>query len=112
MVAELRAGGVGVRFRNPVGWFYAQMPIRNHKKLVAIDSRVVYVGGINFSDHNFAWHDVMLRIEDERLCRFLIEDYEWTWRGVDQATACHLDGVDFHILGGGATRRSSRCCST
>jgi cardiolipin synthase len=105
MVDELRANGVGVRFRNPVGWFYAQLPIRNHKKLVAIDSRVVYVGGINFSDHNFAWHDLMLRIEDERLCRFLADDYEWTWRGVDQTTARRFDGVEFHILGG---RRNER----
>jgi cardiolipin synthase A/B len=100
MVAELESAGVGVRFRNPPGFLYHRMPIRNHKKLVALDGRVAYVGGINFSDHNFAWHDLMLRIEDERLCRFLIEDYEWTWRGVDQATATHLEHVDFHILGG------------
>jgi cardiolipin synthase A/B len=100
MVRDLEAAGVGVRHRNPVGWFYARMPIRNHKKLVAIDGRVAYVGGINFSDHNFAWHDLMLRIEDERVCRFLAEDYEWTWRGVDQATAHRFPGLDFHILGG------------
>ena len=99
-VAELRAAGVGVRFTNPAGWFYTRMPIRNHKKLVAIDGRVAYVGGINFSDHNFAWHDLMLRIEDEGLARFLVEDFDWTWRGVDQATARRFAGLDVHVLGG------------
>ena len=99
-VAELRAAGVGVRFTNPAGWFYARMPLRNHKKLVAIDGRVVYVGGINFSDHNFAWHDLMLRIEDQGVARFLAEDFDWTWRGVHQATARRFEGLDFHVLGG------------
>ena len=42
----------------------------------------------------------MVRVEDEDFARFLIEDYEWTWRGVDQATARSFEGIDFHILGG------------
>jgi cardiolipin synthase len=100
-VDELRAAGVGVHFTNPAGWFYARMPIRNHKKLVALDGRVAYVGGINFSDHNFAWHDLMLRIEDDDVARFLAEDFEWTWRGVHQATARRFAGLDLHVLGGG-----------
>ena len=29
---------------------------------------VAYIGGINFSDHNFAWHDLMLRIAPMVLC--------------------------------------------
>jgi cardiolipin synthase len=97
---RMRAAGVVVRFTNPAGWFYARFPIRNHKKLIAIDGRVAYFGGINFSDHNFAWHDLMVRVEDEAFTRFLIEDYEWTWRGFDQATARHFEGIEFHILGG------------
>jgi cardiolipin synthase A/B len=100
MVRDLRGAGIGVRFRNPAGFLFRRMPTRNHKKLVAIDGRVAYVGGINFSDHNFAWHDLMLRVEDEAAAGFLAEDFEWTWRGVDQATARRFDGLDLHVLGG------------
>jgi cardiolipin synthase len=100
MVEDLRAAGVGVRFTNPAGWFYSRMPMRNHKKLVVLDGRVAYLGGINFSDHNFAWHDLMLRIEDERVASLVREDFDWTWRGVDQATARAFGGLELHVLGG------------
>ncbi len=102
LVAELRAAQVGVRFTNPAGLLYTRMPMRNHKKLVAIDGRVAYVGGINFTDHNFAWHDLMLRIEDEEVARFLAEDFEWTWRGVHQATARRFGALEMHSLSGRA----------
>jgi cardiolipin synthase len=100
MVGELRGSGVGVRFSNPAGWFLHRILARNHKKLVAIDGRVAYVGGINFSDHNFAWHDLMLRIEDPAVAGFLAEDFEWTWRGTDQTTARRFGGLEIHVLGG------------
>ena len=105
MVREMRGAGVGVRFSNPAGWFLRRMALRNHKKLVAIDGRVAYVGGINFSDHNFAWHDLMLRIEDPAVAGFLAEDFEWTWRGVDQTTARRFEGLEVHVMGG---RRNER----
>jgi cardiolipin synthase len=97
---RLRGAGVGVRFTNPAGWFYARFPLRNHKKLVVLDGCVAYVGGINFTDHNFGWHDLMLRIEDARVAEFLAQDFDWTWRGIHQATARCFEGLDFHVLGG------------
>jgi cardiolipin synthase len=63
-IAELRAAGVPVRYVNPLGPLLVRFPVRNHKKLAVVDGRAAYLGGINFSDHNFAWHDVMLRIDD------------------------------------------------
>ena len=83
MIDRLRSGGVGVRFSGPAGRFLSRLPARNHKKLVAIDDRVAYVGGINFSDHNFLWHDLMLRVEDEGFVRFLREDFEGTWNALE-----------------------------
>jgi cardiolipin synthase len=100
MVASLRSAGVGVRFTNPAGWLYARMPMRNHKKLVALDGRVAYLGGINFSDHNFAWHDLMLRIEDPALAGLLAEDFDWTWQGIHQATSRSFGALELHVLGG------------
>jgi cardiolipin synthase len=59
---------------------------RSHKKLAVFDDRVAYLGGINFSDHNFEWHDMMLRVEDERLARSLAEDFRASWERRSVAT--------------------------
>ncbi|HEX9189721.1 MAG TPA: phospholipase D-like domain-containing protein, partial [Vicinamibacteria bacterium] len=63
MFRDLGQSGVPVRFSGPLGPLLSRAPARDHKKLVLVDERVAYVGGINFSDHNFAWRDLMLRIE-------------------------------------------------
>jgi cardiolipin synthase len=91
---------VGVRFSGPAGRFLERLPARNHKKLVAVDDRVAYVGGINFSDHNFLWHDLMLRVEDEGFVRFLREDFEGTWCGRQKAAQWELPGLVLHSLDG------------
>jgi len=100
MIDRLRSGGVGVRFSGPAGRFLERLPARNHKKLVAVDDRVAYVGGINFSDHNFLWHDLMLRVEDEGFVRFLREDFEGTWNGTQQAAQWASPGLVLHSLDG------------
>ncbi len=100
MIDRLRRGGVGVRFSGPAGRFLERLPARNHKKLVAVDDRVAYVGGINFSDHNFLWHDLMLRVEDEGFVRFLREDFEGTWNGRQEAAQWALPGLVLHSLDG------------
>ena len=100
MVRGMRRQGAGVRFVNPAGAFFHRFPARNHKKLVVVDGRVAYVGGINFSDHNFAWHDLMLRIEDERTAGFLHADFLATWAGHDCAGSLRLPGLTLHTLDG------------
>lgn len=80
-VRRLRAGGVGVRFGNPIGPSPVRLLRRSHKKLAVVDERVAYLGGINFSDHNFAWHDMMLRVESDQLGRILAEDFRASWEG-------------------------------
>jgi len=100
MIGRLRRGGVGVRFSGPAGRFLERLPARNHKKLVAVDDRVAYVGGINFSDHNFLWHDLMLRVEDPGLVRFLREDFEATWSGKPRASQASLPGLVLHSMDG------------
>ena len=75
-VRRLRKGGAGVRFGNPIGPWPVNLLRRNHKKLVVVDDRVAYLGGINFSDHNFAWHDMMFRVEDSRLAQLLSADFQ------------------------------------
>lgn len=105
MVRGMRRQGALVRFVNPAGACFRRFPARNHKKLVAVDGRVAYVGGINFSDHNFAWHDLMLRIEDERAAGFLHEDFLATWAGHDALGSLRLPGLTLHTLDGRQNER-------
>jgi cardiolipin synthase len=100
MIRGLRRQGVPVRFVNPAGPLFWRFPARNHKKLVSIDRRIAYLGGINFSDHNFAWHDLMLRIEDARVAEFLEDDFLATWEGRNRADSLRLPELELHILDG------------
>ncbi|MEZ5357420.1 MAG: phosphatidylserine/phosphatidylglycerophosphate/cardiolipin synthase family protein [Candidatus Zixiibacteriota bacterium] len=75
MVTELKGNGVAVTFVNPFGWLYCHIPRRNHKKIIVVDDDICYIGGINFSDHNFAWHDLMMRIENPQATEFLANDF-------------------------------------
>lgn len=102
MAETLRDNGVGVLHVDPIGLALHRVPTRNHKKLAVIDNRIAYLGGINFTDHNFAWHDLMVRIEDPAMARYLAEDMEATWNGrarssrgvFGKATLYCSDGMD------------------
>lgn len=91
---RLRAQGVGVQRTAPPGPLWRYMLYRNHKKMVVLDDRIAFVGGINISDHNARWHDFMVRIEGP-LAAVLAHDFRTTWDGetVPLATAC--PGEDF-----------------
>lgn len=80
MFAALEASGVGVRVTNPIAGNWLRYPLRNHKKLLVIDD-VAWIGGINFSDHNFAWHDMMLRLEGAEIADWLAGTFQYDWTG-------------------------------
>lgn len=101
-VRRLREGGVGVRFSNPLGPSPWNVVRRNHKKIAVFDGRIAYLGGINFSDHNFAWHDMMFRVECEDLARFLDRDFLATWEGKPQARDAHAGSLRVISLNGRA----------
>ena len=104
MKRELERAGVQIRFTNPFGVTPRRLVSRNHKKLVAIDNRVAYFGGVNFSEHNAAWHDMMLRVEDEDVSAFLREDFLSTWSGRNRVAQVHFDGVELFTLDGRTNR--------
>lgn len=80
-VRRLRRQHVAVKFCNPLGPPLANLVRRSHKKLAVIDGRIAYLGGINFSEHNFAWHDMMFRIESPELGSALAGDFRASWNG-------------------------------
>ena len=108
LVRTLRAAGVGVRFGRPFGFLGRRMLRRDHKKLLLFDGRVAYLGGINFSEHNFAWHDLMVRIEHPGVTRFLQRDFAHSWEGRSHAESRDFAdlGLDLHALPGRGNREA------
>jgi cardiolipin synthase len=100
LVDRLCVGGVPVRKTHGMGPLFAGFFSRNHKKLVVIDRTVAYTGGINFCRHNFAWHDVMLRMEGEEVADFLAVDFLETWEGRNRHAVRSFGVNDVHLLDG------------
>ncbi|MDB5670514.1 MAG: hypothetical protein JWO25_1473 [Alphaproteobacteria bacterium] len=94
MFRALEQCGVGVRITNPLRGNPLVYGLRNHKKLIVADD-VAYIGGLNFSDHNFDWHDMMLRIEGRQAADFLASDFQSTWQG--DARLKHLSSGDLDL---------------
>src|SRR5262249_42223739 len=84
MTEQLQAAGTAIKFTNPYRPTPRKLLSRNHKKLIVIDDETAYIGGINFSEHNAAWHDMMLRITDAKAVAFLKRDFLSTWGGHNQ----------------------------
>jgi len=106
MVRQLEGAGIETRFTNPYGLSPRRLLSRNHKKLIVLDDATAYIGGINFSEHNADWHDMMLRIEDETVARFLREDFVATWNGHDRVTHRQFDGIEFFTADGRSNREA------
>lgn len=96
MMARLESAGVPIRFTNPYGLTPRKLLSRNHKKLLVLDDRVAYLGGINFSEHNAGWHDMMFRIDDPEAVSFLRHDFNETWAGRNLRTV--RQGAGLKIL--------------
>lgn len=86
MYRRLRQAGVELTFTHPHGPGNLFSLARNHKKLFVIDDDV-YLGGINVSDHNFAWHDFMVRVRDDRILTDVVEDFDYTLAGGRRSVA-------------------------
>ncbi|WP_374527924.1 cardiolipin synthase [Novosphingobium sp.] len=98
--ADLAAGGVDARPALPVGgivWtlIRGRVDLRNHRKLLILDNRVVWCGSQNGADPEFRikprfapWVDVMTRWEGPvaRHCQFLFAS-DWMAEGGDDVTA-------------------------
>jgi len=109
MRRELESAGTKIRFTNAYRPTLRTLLSRNHKKLIVIDESTAYIGGINFSEHNAAWHDLMLRIDDAEAVAFLREDFLSTWN--DRDCFAHGDFHEFELftLDGRDNRRAFQC---
>jgi cardiolipin synthase A/B len=102
LLEHLRAHGVDVRFGRPYGPGQDNLAARDHKKIVVVDD-TAYVGGINFSAHNFVWHDLMLRVVDPGLAEVLAVDVRRSRDGESGLSVAAADGIEIVTgRGGGA----------
>ena len=110
LAENLRAAGVDVRHGRPFGLLARRFLHRDHKKLILVDDRVSYLGGVNFAEHNFRWHDLMLRVEHSGLAEFLQRDFERSWDGRAAAEVRRFDDLnaEIHLLPGRRNRRHYR----
>ncbi|MGI8842028.1 MAG: phospholipase D-like domain-containing protein [Caulobacteraceae bacterium] len=104
MFGHMASVGAGVRLTNPMGPLFWRFPARNHKKLIVADN-VAYVGGINFSDHNFGWHDFMVRLEGARAADLLAADFEATYAGAPRPWRAELGAIRLISLDGRSNAR-------
>ncbi|MCS7259090.1 MAG: phosphatidylserine/phosphatidylglycerophosphate/cardiolipin synthase family protein [candidate division WOR-3 bacterium] len=74
MIEDLRRAKILVYRTRPYGLFGFFFAARNHKKLIIIDN-YSYLGGINISDHNYAWHDMMICFNEPKITNALLKDF-------------------------------------
>ena len=104
MFREIKHAGVELKFTNAFGVTPRRLLSRNHKKLIVVDNTTAYFGGINFSEHNAAWHDLMLRTDDADAVAFLREDFLSTWTGSDRVGHAQYNGLELFTLDGRTNR--------
>lgn len=106
MISRLQQGGITIKYTNPYGVAPRKLLSRNHKKLIVIGEDIAYVGGINFSEHNAQWHDMMFRIQDREAIAFLRQDFLETWKGRDSHKDGKFDGLEILSADGRHNRAS------
>lgn len=69
VIQEIRENGGRVTFYNAIGWLNMIRPStwfpRNHTKVLLIDSKVAFVGGVCLADYMKGWQDMHARLTGE-----------------------------------------------
>lgn len=112
LITQLRAHGVDVRYGRPLGLGAAGRRARDHKKLIVVDDDLAYVGGINFSEHNFLWHDLMLRVATPGAAEFLAADFERTWQSKSVTALQKFAGLELVCAAGDGDRAIEEAITT
>jgi cardiolipin synthase len=78
--APLTAAGGMVKFFNPLR--FSRFGVRDHRKLLVCDRKVIFIGGANISDDyagdgvTEGWFDTMTRLEDAAMAMLLVTEFE------------------------------------
>ncbi len=99
MFAGLEAAGVEVVWTEPIRRLWRDYPFRNHRKMIVADD-MAYIGGVNFSEHNFTWTDLMVRIEGRDVADHLAADFPTASATQARAWRAGFDQLELHGLDG------------
>lgn len=80
---QLRATGAEILYFNPIELSYLWKGVRhwlnrNHRKLLLIDERVGYIGGVNIFKTCFEWLDLQVRVEG-KIVRTMVKYFAHSW---------------------------------
>ncbi len=115
------AGGQVRIFRPPrVSWSWQRLWVRDHRKLLVVDDRIAFIGGLNISDdyaptswHGGAWHDMHASVEGpaaRELTKVINRTWRWSRRGdvpVPLGEAAPVGDTAVQILESRLTKRHS-----
>jgi len=67
MISKMEDAGIGIVITNKLNFFLYRRSItrRCHKKIVVIDEKIAFIGGLNLSEHNYSWQDTFTQIKDQ-----------------------------------------------
>lgn len=105
LIKRARENGIKVKYTNPLGFLFLQYPHRNHKKMVIIDEEISFIGGLNFCEHNFEWHDMMVEMHGTEMARSLTNDFHRSVAENDQSTVNDLGDTRMYYLDGYRSRK-------
>lgn len=92
LLKRLETAGVEVRFYNQPRWgelrkVLAYM-LRDHRKVLVIDSRIGFIGGVGIASHMASWRDTHVRMESA-LTKDMDESFETMWRVAGRRRGAH-----------------------
>lgn len=96
--------GVRIVVTNPMGCLWRKFPIRNHKKMMVVDGQA-FLGGINLSEHNFRWHDLMMQARCTSLVDALARDFYDTLNGINSSRVVSTSVGRLFFLDGRRSRQ-------
>ena len=103
LLRQAERDGVRIVVTNPMGCFWRKFPFRNHKKMMVVDDQA-FLGGINLSEHNFRWHDMMMRTDCPALVDALVQDFYDTLCGINASLVVPTPLGDLYFLDGRRSR--------
>ncbi|MEP2024033.1 MAG: phosphatidylserine/phosphatidylglycerophosphate/cardiolipin synthase family protein [Reichenbachiella sp.] len=100
IIKKARQNGIKVKYTNPLGFLFLKYPHRNHKKMVVVDEQISFIGGLNFCEHNFEWHDMMVEMNSTDMADSLSNDFHRSVAENDQSTVDALGDTKMYYLDG------------
>jgi cardiolipin synthase len=83
VVDELTEAGVRVRLHRIVKQWLTHQPLsfflRDHRKVLVIDNRIGYIGGVCVEGDQRDWRDTMVRFNGSKIPMYLKEAFEEMW---------------------------------